>query len=111
MMAFAVTDKVFDARLIPESYIALREVKKFPFGSTFMQPEMLSRELSVKSPVAIIENDCLIAVGTSLINAFDRLEVMEYSAKSLVEAAALGAGVVKISDAEVEEIKTGFGLK
>ena len=111
MMAFAVTDKVFDARLIPESYIALREVKKFPFGSTFMQPEMLSRELSVKSPVAIIENDCLIAVGTSLINAFDRLEVMEYSAKSLVEAAALGASVVKISDAEVEEIKTGFGLK
>lgn len=111
MMAFAVTDKVFDARLIPESYIALREVKKFPFGSTFMQPEMLSRELSVKSPVAIIENDCLIAVGTSLINAFDRLEVMEYSAKSLVEAAALGAGVVKISDTEVEEIKTGFGLK
>ena len=111
MMAFAVTDKKFDARLIPESYIALREVKKFPFGSTFMQPAQLAKELSMKSPVAIIENDCLIAVGTSLINAFDRLEVMEYSAKSLVEAAALGAGVVKISDDEVEEIKIGFGLK
>ena len=111
MMAFAVTDAKFDARLIPESYIALREVKKFPFGSTFIKPELLAKEISMSSPVAIIENDCLIAAGTSLINAFDRLEVMEYSAKSLVEAAALGAGVVKISDAEVEEIKTGFGLK
>ena len=111
MMAFAVTDNAFDARLIPESYIALREVKKFPFGSTFLQPELLAREMSMKSPVAIIENDCLIAAGTSLLNAFDRLEVMEYSAKSLVEAAALGSGVVKITDDEVEEIKIGFGLK
>jgi len=111
MMAFAVTDNKFDARLIPESYIALREVKKYPFGSTFMQPELLSKEISMKSPVAIIENDCLIAAGTSLLNAFDRLEVMEYSAKSLVEAAALGSGVVTITDEEVEEIKIGFGLK
>lgn len=111
LMAYAVTDNDFDARLIPESYIALREVKKFPFGSTFMQPALLAKEISMKNPVAIIENDCLIAAGVSLLNAFDRLEVMEYSAKSLVEAAALGAGVVKISDSEVEEIKIGFGLK
>lgn len=111
MMAFAVTDKQFDARLIPESYIALRHVKKYSFGSTFMQPEMLAKEISMSNPVAIIENDCLIAAGTSLLNAFDRLEVMEYSAKSLVEASAIGAGVVKISDSEVEEIETKFNLK
>ena len=110
LMAYAVTDKEFDARLIPESYIALRNVRKFPFGSTFMQPALLAKEMSIKNPVAIIENDCLIAAGTSLINAFDRLEVMEYSAKSLVETAALGAGVVKISDGEVEEIKSAFNL-
>ncbi|MBO4353531.1 MAG: class II aldolase/adducin family protein [Clostridia bacterium] len=110
LMAYAVTDREFDARLIPESYIALRNVRKFPFGSTFMQPALLAKEMSIKNPVAIIENDCLIAAGTSLINAFDRLEVMEYSAKSLVETAALGAGVVKISDGEVEEIKSAFNL-
>lgn len=111
LMAFAVTDKEFDARLIPESYIALREVRKLPFGSTFMQPELLAKEFSINKPVAIIENDCLIAAGTSLLNAFDRLEVMEYSAKSLVQTEALGLGVVKISDDEVQEIKTGFGLE
>lgn len=110
MMAYAVTDGMFDARLIPESYIALRHVKKFPFGSTFIDPEKLAKEISMHSPVAIIENDCLIAAGNSLLNAFDRLEVMEYSAKSLVEAAAVGAGVVKISDKEVAEIEQAFNL-
>ena len=109
-MAFAITDKEFDARLIPESYIALKNVRKYPFGSSFMQPEMLAKEISIKNPVVIIENDCIIAAGTSLLNAFDRLEVMEYSAKSLVEAASLGGEVVKISPDEVKEIEVAFNL-
>lgn len=110
IMAFAITDKEFDARLIPESYIALKNVRKYPFGSSFMQPEMLAKEISIKNPVVIIENDCIIAAGTSLLNAFDRLEVMEYSAKSLVEAASLGGEVVKISPDEVKEIEVAFNL-
>mgnify|MGYP001536342673 FL=1 len=110
IMAFAITDKEFDARLIPESYIALKNVRKYPFGSSFMQPEMLAKEISIKNPVVIIENDCIIAAGPSLLNAFDRLEVMEYSAKSLVEAASLGGEVVKISPDEVKEIEVAFNL-
>ena len=110
IMAFAITDKEFDARLIPESYIALKNVRKYPFGSSFMQPELLAKEISIKNPVVIIENDCIIAAGTSLLNAFDRLEVMEYSAKSLVEAASLGGEVIKISPEEVKEIEIAFHL-
>ncbi len=110
LMAFAVTDNVFDARLIPESYIALKTVRKFPFGSTFMQPKLLAREFSMKNPVAIIENDCAVAAGTSLANAFDRLEVMEYSAKSLIQAKSIAGEVVKINDEEVKEIETVFKL-
>lgn len=111
LMAFAVTDSGFDARLIPESYIALRTVRKMPFGSTFMQPALLARDITMQKPVCLVENDCAIAAGTSLLNAFDRLEVMEYSAKSLVQTKSLGAGVVKINDDEVDEIETAFGLK
>lgn len=110
LMAFAVTDNTFDARLIPESYIALKTVRKFPFGSTFMQPELLAKEFSLKNPVAIIENDCAIAAGTSLLNAFDRLEVMEYSAKSLIEARSIDGDIVNINDEEVKEIETVFKL-
>ena len=109
-MAFAITDAEFDARLIPESYIMLKNVRKFPFGSSFMQPELLADEISIKNPVCIIENDCCIVAGTSLLNAFDRLEVMEYSAKSVIDTTALGQPVVKISDDEVKDIEVAFKL-
>ena len=35
---------------------------------------------------------------------------MEYSAKSLVEVAAIGGKIVKISDDEVKEIEVAFNL-
>ena len=110
IMAFAVTDAEFDARLIPESYIMLRDVRKFPFGCTFLQTEKTAKEISEHSPVAIIENDCVIVAGTSLLNAFDRLEVMEYSARSVVDTACIG-DIVKISKDEVDEIEVAFNLK
>ncbi len=110
IMAFAVTDEPFDSRTIPESYIALREVKKLPFGSSFMQSELTAQEFNSKSPVVIVENDCLIVTGDSLINAFDRLEVAEYSAKSIIDSKCLGT-INKITDEEVEEINEAFNIK
>lgn len=110
IMAFAITDVPFDARLIPESYIMLKNVRKFPFGSSFMQPDMLARELSMKEPIAIIENDCVIACGTSLLNAFDRLEVMEYSARAVVDTIKLGREIVAISPEEIHDIEVAFKL-
>lgn len=110
IMAFAITDSEFDARLIPESYIALKNVRKFPFGSSFMQPAMLADEISIKNPVCIIENDCVICGGTSLLNAFDRLEVMEYSAKSVIDTTVLASPIVNITPAEVKDIEIAFNL-
>ncbi len=110
IMAFAVTDVQFDARLIPESYIMLRTVHKYPFGCSFMQPEKTAMEITESNPVAIIENDCALVTGSSLLNAFDRLEVMEYSARSVIDTANIG-NIVKISDDEVDEIEVAFKLK
>ncbi len=110
IMAFAITDSEFDARLIPESYIALKNVRKFPFGSSFMQPALLANEISIKNPVCIIENDCVICAGTSLLNAFDRLEVMEYSAKSVIDTTVLGSPIVNITPDEVKDIEVAFNL-
>ena len=109
IMAFAITDREFDARLIPESYIALRNVRKLPFGSSILQTEMTARELSLKNPVVIVENDCVITVGKSLLDAFDKLEVLEYSAKSVLYTKNLGE-LVTINDEEVREIEEVFKL-
>jgi L-fuculose-phosphate aldolase len=110
VMAFALTNAEFDSRTIPESYIMLRNVPKVPFGSTFIDYEKLANTISMVSPVILIENDCVLVAGTSLINAFDRLEVTEYTAKSIINASHIGK-IVKISEEQVAEIDEAFHLE
>lgn len=110
IMAFAVTDEIFDSRLIPESYIMLRDVVKLPYGSNFMQPELTADVFCSKNPIVIIENDCVIVTGSSLLNAFDRLEVLEYSAKAMISVRKIG-DIVKITDKEVKDIEVAFHLE
>jgi L-fuculose-phosphate aldolase len=110
VMAFALTDAEFDSRTIPESYIMLRDVPKVPFGSTFINYEKLADTISMVNPVVLVENDCVLVAGTSLINAFDRLEVTEYTAKSIILSSHVG-DIIKISQNQVEEINEAFHLE
>lgn len=110
IMAFAVTDADFMSLLIPESYIMLRDVEKIEYGMSFMNPEAVADKISLNNPVLMEKNDCVITVGTSPLNAFDRLEVMDYSAKSVIQTSALSHPVVKITDDEVDVIKKNFNL-
>lgn len=109
VMTFAVTDCEFDSRTIPESYIMLRDVKKIPFGASFMQQDMVADMFDAMTPILIAENDCVIVTGSSLINAFDKLEVMEYSAKAIVSSKALGE-IVSITDEEVKDLREAFNF-
>lgn len=109
IMAFAVTDREFDSRTIPESYILLRNVRKVPYGAPFLQPRMTAEMISKTTPVLICENDCVIATGSNLLNAFDRLEVAEYSANALIAAQSAGE-LIPISESQVEAINSKFGL-
>jgi len=58
----------------------------------------------------ICENDCVIVTGSSLLNAFDRLEVAEFTAKSILASTAIGA-IVHISDREIQDINVAFRLE
>lgn len=109
IMAFAVTNEPFDSRTIPESYILLRNIPKLPFGSTFMQPAMTADLFTKQCPIVLAENDCVIVTGSSILNAFDRLEVAEYSAKALISSKILGE-VVVINDEQVSELIKAFRL-
>ena len=109
VMTFAVTDCEFDSRTIPESYIMLRDVKKIPFGASFMQQDMVADMFDAMTPILIAENDCVIVTGSSLINAFDKLEVMEYSAKAIVSSKTLG-DIVAITDEEVKDLREAFNF-
>jgi len=107
IMAFAVTGEHFESRTIPESYIVLRHVARLPFGAASIEPEKAAATFTQGTPVAMVENDCVIATGSSSINAFDRLEVAEYSAKALIACRSIGA-VVMIDDAQAADIDRAF---
>jgi L-fuculose-phosphate aldolase len=110
IMAFAVTGTPFDSRLIPESYIALRSVKKLPFLSSVKDVPGTVGMLGPRSPVLLIENEGVVVTGRDLLNAFDRLEVLEYSARAVIAARDIGR-VVQIDEAQVREIEQVFHLE
>jgi L-fuculose-phosphate aldolase len=109
-MAFAQTDAKFDARLIPESYIQLKDVPVLPFMSLLEAPDKALEQLNPKNPVGIIANDCVISMGTSVLAAYDHLEVLEYSARALVSCAAVGHPVTTMNDAQIQELHDVFKL-
>ena len=106
-MAFAVTEKEPDLRLLPETYITLKTVRKHPL---FADDGEVACGMTVKTPVAMVENDCVIAVGTSLLRAFDRLEMMENSARILADAMAFGETPSGISSEAFGELERAFNL-
>ena len=109
LMAFAVTETAFDPRTIPESYILLREIHKVPFETIYTDMDIIVEKLDERTPALLIENDSVITTGTSLLQAFDRLEVAEATATSLYLSGALG-DVVHISNDEIQELHRAFKL-
>ncbi|MBE5807264.1 MAG: class II aldolase/adducin family protein [Clostridiales bacterium] len=103
---FAVTDARFDSRTIPESYLVLRDVAKLPFEA---DAEAIARAVCRTSPVLLIQNRGAVVTGVSLINAFDKLEVLDYSAQAILMAQDVGP-IVFISPAEVREIEDAFHM-
>ena len=110
VMAFAVTDTPFDTRTIPESYILLREVDKRPFQDIYLDPVGTAKCFSEAHPVVMFKNDCVVTTGKTLLQAFDRLEVAEATAHSIVNAMDIGS-IQHITDEELAEIKFAFNLK
>lgn len=108
-MAFAVTDTGFDPRTIPESYILLRDVKRISYEEYYSQQDQIAEYFGEATPAAMVENACVIVTGNTLLQAFDRLEVMESTAHSIINAAAIGQ-IVHISKEEVDDLKKAFHL-
>lgn len=109
MMAFAVTHHRFDSRVIPESYILLRDVKQVPYGVSYADYDAVVGAIHPATPNLIVQNEALITTGASLLEAFDRLEVAEYTAESILWAQDLGP-VVAIGDDEIADLDRAFGL-
>jgi L-fuculose-phosphate aldolase len=106
-MAFGITGKKLDVRTIPESWIFLQNIENVPFEAQFTNDEIILNTLSEKTPLVIINNDSVLITGNRLIDTFDRLEVAEFSAQSLLLGKTLG-NFKPITDAEIEELRKAY---
>ncbi len=110
LMAFAVTGKEFDSRTIPESWLLLKEVPLVSPGALYPGRGEIFEKLTSGSPAVIICNDSVLATGDSLLQAFDRLEVAEMTAMSLVTAGPLGR-IHPIDSEKINDLDKKFRYK
>jgi L-fuculose-phosphate aldolase len=107
LMAYSVTGEKLDVRTIPESWIFLQDIPNVPFGSHFAGETQILDLLSVNTPAVIINNDSVLVTGDKLLGTFDRLEVAEFSAKSLIMGTSLGK-LIPINSDQVEDLRKKF---
>jgi len=107
LMAYSVTGEKIDVRTIPESWIFLQDIPNVPFGSHFAGEETILSTLGENTPAVIINNDSVLVTGDKLLGTFDKLEVAEFSAKSLTMGASLGK-LVPINQEQIEDLRKKF---
>jgi len=104
---YAISSRKFNTRLIPESYIVLRDMPIIPYGLQYTNPQAVARALSTEVPIALLQNDAVLATGSTILQAFDRVEVAEFSAQALITSLYLGE-LVPIEEHEIDDIKRKF---
>jgi L-fuculose-phosphate aldolase len=108
--AFCVTTAPLSTRTIPESYVVLNDAPKLPFLRIVEDAAQIAAKLSVpKCPVVLIANEGAVVVGRTLLEAFDRLEVLEATAEALQLARPLGP-LVPMPEAAINELRKVFNL-
>jgi ribulose-5-phosphate 4-epimerase/fuculose-1-phosphate aldolase len=110
LMAFAVTGKEIDVRTIPESWLLLRKMPVVSSGALVPASEEIPAILAAGLPAVLISNDSVLVTGESLIQAFDRLEVAEMTARSLIIGQSLGS-VKPIGSRDISELRKAFGIE
>lgn len=107
--AYSIVQQGFDTRIIPESYIVLRDIPVAPYGLQYQEPKAISAMISNSTPVILLRNDAVLTTGTTILEAFDRIEVAEFSAQALIQALSIG-DFVPMSEEKISELKQRFSL-
>jgi L-fuculose-phosphate aldolase len=105
--AFSASHQKLDTRTIPESYIFLRDVAVLPFSWVYHAPEKIAESMTPEFPICLIENDCALVLGTTILDAFDRLEVLESTAEAVILSTSLGE-VRPMGDEVIDELIQAF---
>lgn len=106
--AFSVSDSQLDTRTIPESYLFLKDVPKIPYDQVLGEPETVAKAMGPDNPVALLEHNGALVAGKTVLDAFDRLEVLEATAEAIIQSKPLGT-ITPMADDVIDELIKAFG--
>ena len=107
LMAFAIAGLKPDVHTIPESWLFLQDMPLAGFGMPRDDTERFARLFGPQSPAVLVANDAVYVTGGEPLETFDRLEVAEFTARSLVMSRSLGE-LSPISEQQVAALRNKF---
>jgi len=105
--AFSISQQALNTRTIPESFVFLKDVQKVPFTDQFDATERVAQIVTPKNPVALLDHNGALVAGRTVLDAFDRLEVLESTAAAIIRSAPLGP-ITPMSDQVIDELIQAF---
>ena len=94
--AFALAGRTLSTRTIPESWLLLGDVGR------------LAEAVSAERPAALVANGSVIVAGRSPAEAYDRLEVLEATAQSLITAEGIATPKL-LDDQAIRALQEALG--
>lgn len=103
-VAFTLAGLSLDITVIPEVVVTIGTIPTAPYGTPGTQelPDSLRETIKI-SDVVMLERHGALTLGTTMIDAFRKLEVVEHTAEILYYARTLG-GVKELSAGEVQKL-------
>lgn len=105
--AFSVTGTDVETRTIPESYVVVRKPGLAGYAMQFDSPAAIAALLSPSQPALIVENGGVLVTGRDVLEAYDRLEVLESTAEAIINSRALGP-LTPMSADVIRELEEAF---
>ena len=107
---FVTTGEHYDVRVIPECFNRLQDCRTFDFDTFLDCPEEIGKYLTLSTPAAIVANGFYIVCSVSPFAAYDRMEIFEYTARSVHYTKIMKKDIVNITDENIEALKHRFKI-
>jgi L-fuculose-phosphate aldolase len=105
--AHCVAGVPLDATKMSEGYVILGRIPMVPFGTHYLEGGDVSALLSERTNTLLLQHDGALTTGSTIVKAFDRLEVAEFAARALSSAPDIGE-IVPINAQGLEALDNKF---
>lgn len=106
LMAHAITEQKPDPATLPESWLFLQHLHLLTFSEATSNPSLIPISFR-NATTLIIANDSVTVTGNSLFQAFDRLELAEFTAQSMALTRSFGR-CCRLTEQQLDELNKTY---